>query len=112
MLSAYVVVAFFGLKDIGFIALILLGISWWCLSSYSAKNSRKIEGREKWKLTGVVLAGSILVEMLLFSLAFLVKELPLNSILIKLVIAIPCNFLAILIAHWGVKKEILMKQKA
>ncbi|MFT5700440.1 MAG: hypothetical protein ACI8ZB_003314 [Desulforhopalus sp.] len=112
MVTAYVTVAFFGLDDTGFISLILLGISWWCLSSYSVKNSRKVEGREKWKLTGVVLAGSILVESLLFSLALLIKEVPLNAVWIKLVIAIPSNFLAILIAHWGVKKEILMKLKA
>ena len=105
MVTAYAMVAFLGLDDTGFIALILLGISWWCLSSYSAKNSRKVEGREKWKLTGVLLAGSILVELLLFSLALIVKGFPLNSVLIKLVIAIPSNFLTILIAHWGVKGD-------
>jgi len=71
-----------------------------------------VVGHEKWKLTGVVLAGSILVELLLLTLALLVKEIHLNAVLIKLIIAIPSNLLAILIAHWGVKKEILMKRKA
>lgn len=111
--TASFIVGFFGLDDTGFITLILLGISWWCLDSYSVKNSRIVEGKEKWKLTGVVLAGSVLVEFFLLSTALFTKEIPLNIFLItNTLIIIPTNLLTILLAHWAVKKEILIKRKA
>ncbi|MGB3210179.1 MAG: hypothetical protein WBB19_05695, partial [Desulforhopalus sp.] len=105
------IVAFLGLDDTGFIALILLGISWWCLDSYSVKNSRVVEGREKWKLTGVVLAGSICVEFFLLLPPILAKQIPLNIFIITILLTIPINLLTILLAHWGVKNEIPRKRK-
>ena len=111
MAIARIIVVFFELDDTGFIALILLGISWWFLDSYSANNSREVEGREKWKLTGVVLAGSICVEFFFVLPALLAKQISLIFFIITIAMTIPINLLTILIAQWGVKKEISRKRK-
>lgn len=88
---------------------ILLGISFWCFYSYSIKNSRIVEGSEKWKLVFTALAGDVIASLLLGVPALLVSEVPVKYIFLGMAITIPLHALLFVVVSYGVKKSLLTK---
>ncbi len=89
---------------------ILLGISFWCFYSYSTKNSRIIEGSEKWKLVFSALAGDVLASVLLGVPTMLANEVPIKFLLIGMAVIIPLHALLFLAVNYCVKKHLLKKR--
>lgn len=89
---------------------ILLAISYWCFYSYSIKNSRIIEGGEKWKLVISALSGDILVSVLLGIPTMLVNEVPIKFLFVGLAVISPLHMLLFIAVNYGVKKQ-LLKQR-
>ena len=85
---------------------ILLGIAYWCFYSYSNKNSRVIEGSEKWKLIFIALAGDVLVSILLGTPTMLANEAPIIFMFIGMAIVLPLHLLLFIAVNFCVKKQI------
>lgn len=86
---------------------ILFAIAFWCFYSYSNKNARIIEGKEKWKLIFSALAGDLIASILFATPTAIVNEIPLNYLLIGMAITIPLHLLVFLAVNYVVKKQIL-----
>ena len=86
---------------------VLFAIAFWCFYSYSDKNERIIEGREKWKLIFSALAGDIIGSTLLAIPTIMLEEISLNYLLIGMAIVIPLHFLVFLAVNHFAKKQIL-----
>jgi hypothetical protein len=89
---------------------ILLGISYWCFYSYSNKNSRIIEGSEKWKLVFSALTGDILTSILLGIPTMLANEIPVNVLFVGMMIVIPMHLLLFVVVNYGVKKQVIKQR--
>ena len=86
---------------------ILLGITFWCFYSYSTKNSRLIEGGEKWKLVLTAIAGDILATIILGTPTMLATGTPIKYLLIGMVITLPLHALLFIAVSYGVKKNLV-----
>ncbi|QMV14000.1 hypothetical protein Vspart_01248 [Vibrio spartinae] len=86
---------------------ILFGISYWIFYTYTNKNERLIESREKWHLILLALLGDVITTILLGIPTMLVSHIPLNFLLIGFLITIPLHFLLFLAVNFGVKKMML-----
>lgn len=86
---------------------ILLGVSFWCFYSYSTKNSRIIEGSEKWKLVFSALAGDVLASILLGVPTMLANGVPVKFLFVGMVVIIPLHTLLFVAVNYGVKKYLL-----
>ncbi len=89
---------------------ILLGISYWCFYSYSNKNSRIIEGGEKWKLVFSAIAGDILASILLGAPTMLANEIPIKFLFVGMLVIIPLHMLLFIAINYGVKKQIIKQR--
>ncbi len=89
---------------------ILLGISYWCFYSYTNKNSRIIEGNEKWKLIFLALAGDAFVSILLVTPTLIAADVPIKYMYIGLAVIIPFHLLLLMAVNYGVKKQILKQR--
>lgn len=89
---------------------ILLVISYWCFYSYSNKNSRIIEGSEKWKLIFSAIAGDVLVSLLLGVPTMLANEVPVKFLFVGMAVVIPLHLLMFIAVNYFVKKQ-LLKQR-
>jgi hypothetical protein len=86
---------------------ILFAIAFWCFYSYSSKNSRVIEGAEKWKLIFSALAGDIIASALLAAPIIIADEIPLDYLLIGMAITIPLHLLVFMAVNYVAKKQII-----
>ncbi|MFQ6372433.1 ABZJ_00895 family protein [Shewanella sp. YIC-542] len=89
---------------------ILLAISFWCFYSYSTKNSRIIEGGEKWKLVFSALAGDVLASVLLGVPTMIANEVPIKFLFVGMAVVIPLHALLFVAVNYGVKKHLLKKR--
>lgn len=97
-------------KSSGLNTPILIGISYWFFYSYSNKNSRTIEGSEKWKLILFALFGDVLTNILLGTPTMLANEIPLKFLFVGMAIIIPLHFLLLVIVNYGVRKQIIKQR--
>ncbi|WDE02500.1 ABZJ_00895 family protein [Thalassomonas actiniarum] len=89
---------------------ILMAIAYWFFYSYSNKNSRVIEGSEKWKLIFSALAGDVLASLLLGIPAMLANEVPVKFLLVGMAVIIPLHLLLFIAVNFGVKKQIVKQR--
>ncbi|WP_347331740.1 ABZJ_00895 family protein [Marinimicrobium locisalis] len=83
---------------------LLMAVAYWFFYSFSTKNSRIIEGNEKWSLIFLALAGDVLTSVVLGVPAMLANDLPLGYFLIGLAIITPLHFLVLVVVSFGVKR--------
>ncbi len=88
---------------------ILFAILYWCLYSYSTKNSRLIAGKEKWKIILITLTANILISTLLAVPTLLSMQIPMKYLLVGLIVVIPTHIITVLLVNWVVKKQIVKK---
>jgi len=86
---------------------ILLGIAFWCFYTYSTKNSRLIEGSEKWKLIISAIAADIVATIVLGVPFMLANELSIKFLFIGMVITVPLHALLFIAVSYGVKKNLV-----
>ncbi|MDW6092594.1 ABZJ_00895 family protein [Vibrio rhizosphaerae] len=89
---------------------ILLGVSYWVFYTYTNKNGRLVEKREKWHLMGLALLGDVIATLLLGTPTMLANGLPIQYLVIGLLIAIPLHLLLFLFINYCVKKSIIKQR--
>ncbi|MBT1064303.1 ABZJ_00895 family protein [Bowmanella sp. Y26] len=89
---------------------ILMGIAYWCFYSYSIKNARIVQGKEKWRLVLLATLGDLLASIVLATPTALVAEIPFTWLLMGFAIVIPLHLLIFIGTAFFVKRQLVKLQ--
>lgn len=90
-----------------FNAPVLLISSFLCFYVYSNKNSRILEGREKWTLIFIAIAVDFVANILFGIMAMTGENGSAGSFIVNVLITVPLNIALLIAVSFGVKKQLL-----